>query len=207
MEQHRARFPQIRIGSRWYSTLWPLIGLTIAGLVVIIAICQQLRHYEWMQSFIDTYPGTATTFAPAVESGFPAWLRWQHLLNAVFMLFIIRAGLQILADHPRLYLNSGSTPGTDWLRLRGPIPADRLDQSRPDRVWTAKDDSVALPKWLGIPGIRHSIGLARWWHFSFDALWLLNGAIFYVLLFSTDQWKRLIPRSWDVFPNALSTGI
>lgn len=78
MEQHRARFPQIRIGSRWYSTLWPLIGLTIAGLVVVIAICQQLRHYEWMQSFIDTYPGTATTFAPAVESGFPAWLRWQQ---------------------------------------------------------------------------------------------------------------------------------
>ena len=23
-----------------------------------------------------------------------------------------------------------------------------------------------LPGWLGIPGIRHSIGLARWWHFS-----------------------------------------
>ena len=28
-----------------------------------------------------------------------------------------------------------------------------------------------------------------------------------VLLFSTDQWKRLIPRSMDVFPNALSTAL
>ena len=77
----------------------------------------------------------------------------------------------------------------------------------PKRVWTAKQDSVALPKQLGIPGIRHSIGLARWWHFSFDLLWLINGVVFYVLLFSTDQWKRLVPTSWDVFPNAVSTAL
>ncbi len=38
-----------------------------------------------------------------------------------------------------------------------------------------------------------------------DALWLLNGVIFYVLLFATGRWERLIPTSWDVFPNALST--
>ena len=28
--------------------------------------------------------------------------------------------------------------------------------------------------------------------------------IFYVLLFATGQWRRLVPTSWDVFPNALS---
>jgi len=28
-----------------------------------------------------------------------------------------------------------------------------------------EDDSVTLPGWLGIPGIRHSIRLARWRHF------------------------------------------
>lgn len=70
---------------------------------------------------------------------------------------------------------------------------------------TAKDDSVTLPKWLGIPGVRHSIGLARWWHFSFDVLWMLNGMIFYVLLFTTYQWQRLLPTSWEIFPNALAT--
>jgi len=58
---------------------------------------------------------------------------------------------------------------------------------------------------VGLPGLRHSIGLARWWHLSVDALWLLNGVIFYVLLFATGRWERLIPTSWDVFPNALST--
>ncbi|GAA4683284.1 molybdopterin-dependent oxidoreductase [Gordonia humi] len=207
LPQHKARLPQIRIGTRWYNPWLALIVVSAVGALVFIAICQQLRQYDWMQSFMDTYPGTSDSYAQTVDSGFPAWLRWQHLLNAIFMLFIIRAGIQILADHPRLYLNSGSTPGTDWLRIRGPIPADRLDQSRPDKVWTAKDDAVALPKWLGIPGIRHSIGLARWVHFSFDLLWLINGTVFVVLLFVTDQWHRLIPTSWTVFPNALSAAI
>src|SRR5262249_43657599 len=64
-----------------------------------------------------------------------------------------------------------------------------------------------LPGWLGIPGIRHSIGLARWWHFSFDFLWILTGVAFYVLLFSTGQWRRLVPVNWNVIPNAISTAV
>jgi len=116
-----------------------------------------------------------------------------------FMLFIIRAGIQILADHPRLYWKRDCTPGTDWFRFQRPVPAGR--------VWTAKDDSVTLPTWLGIPGLRHTIDLARWWHLSVNLLWTLNGIAFYALLFSTDQWHRLVPITWDVFPNALSTAI
>ncbi len=195
--------PAIRIGRRWVSTAW-LVPLTIAALIVGVAIAQHLRQHEWMQEFILRYPGTSAPRG-GIEPGLPGWLRWSHLFNIVFMMFIIRAGLQILADHPRLYLNSGSTPGTAWLRLRGPIPADRLDPAEPTRVWTAKDDSVSLPKWLGIPGVRHTIGLARWWHFTFDTLWLLNGVVFYVLLFATGQWRRIVPQSWDVIPNAAST--
>ncbi|KUM09360.1 oxidoreductase [Mycolicibacterium neoaurum] len=198
-----AAVPAIRIGRRWVSTAW-LVPLTIAALIVGVAIAQHLRQHEWMQEFILRYPGTSAPRG-GIEPGLPAWLRWSHLFNIVFMMFIIRAGLQILADHPRLYLNSGSTPGTAWLRLRGPIPADRLDPAEPARVWTAKDDSVSLPKWLGIPGVRHTIGLARWWHFTFDTLWLLNGIVFYVLLFATGQWRRIVPQSWDVIPNAAST--
>lgn len=207
LPQNKAQLPQVRIGRRWYNTAFPLIVLGVVGLLVAVAIAQQLRQYDWMKDFIDTYPGTSTSYAAAVESGFPAWLRIQHLLNIFFMMFIIRAGWQILADHPRLYLNSGSRPGSDWLRIRGPIPEDRLDQSKPETVWTAKDDAVALPKWFGLPGIRHSIGLARWWHFSFNLLWLVNGIIFMILLFSTDQWQRIVPTSWEVFPNALSTAV
>ena len=78
------------------------------------------------------------------------------------MLFIMRAGLQILADHPRLYWGRDCTPGTDWFRFQVPVPKGR--------IWTAKDDSVTLPTWLGIPGLRHTLGLSRWWHFSVNLL-------------------------------------
>lgn len=202
----RAQLPSIRIGRRWFSSLW-LVPLGVAGLVLSIAVVREMARYGWFHEFIARYPGTSTQYVEPVESGFPWWLRWQHFFNLLFMMFIIRAGLQILADHPRLYLNAGSKPDTEWLRLRGPVPRDRRDSNDADTVWTAKEDSVALPKQLGIPGFRHSIGLARWWHFSFDLLWLVNGLVFVVLLFGTDQWKRLVPTSWDVFPNAVSTAL
>ena len=74
-------------------------------------------------------------------------------------------------------------------------------------MWTSKDDSVTLPELARHPGVRHSIGLARWWHFSIVLLWTINGVAFYVLLFCTGQWLRLVPVTWDVFPAALSTAI
>lgn len=205
LPEEKAEVPSVRVGKRWVSTLW-LVPITLVGLMVAIAAAQQLRLYPWMKSFIAEYPGSAG-YAPEITTGLPWWLRWQHFFNLVFMMFIIRAGVQILAEHPRLHLDAGSRPGKEWFRMRGPVPADRIDPDDPAKAWTAKDDTVALPPWLGIPGFRHSIGLARWFHFGFDLLWLVNGAIFYVLLFSTGEWKRVVPTSLDVFPNALSTAI
>jgi DMSO/TMAO reductase YedYZ molybdopterin-dependent catalytic subunit/thiosulfate reductase cytochrome b subunit len=206
LAQNRAQLPSVRIGRRWFSSLW-LVPLGIVALVLSIAVVREMTRYGWYQGFIARYPGTSTDYVDPVASGFPWWLRWQHFLNLLFMMFMIRAGLQILADHPRLYFTIASKPDTEWMRLRDAVPADRRDPEDPQRVWTAKMDSVALPKHLGLPGIRHTIGLARWWHFTFDMLWLINGVVFMVLLFSTDQWKRLIPTSWDVFPNAASTAL
>jgi methionine sulfoxide reductase catalytic subunit len=191
-----AMVPRIRIGKRWINVLWALpIGAAV--LIVMIAVAQALRDVPAVEAFIQRYPGGAQA-QPAV-SGFPGWMRLQHFLNMLFMFFIIRAGIQILADHPRLYWNRDCTPGTEWFRFLHPVPTDR--------IWTAKDDAVTLPGWLGIPGLRHSIGLARWWHFSVNLLWTLNGIAFFVLLFVTDQWQRLVPLTWEVFPNALSTAI
>lgn len=200
-----ARIPEVRIGQRWVSVLW-FLPIGAAALIVGTAVAQHLRGIPTVEHFIETYPGVGA-FQPPVDSGFPGWLRVLHFLNLLFMAFIIRSGLQILAEHPRLQVDAGSTPGREWLRLRGPVPVDRMVQSPPERAWTARDDTLTLPRWLGLPGIRHSIGLARWWHFSFDMLWVLLGAVFYVLLFSTGQWERLVPRNLDVFPNALSTGV
>jgi DMSO/TMAO reductase YedYZ molybdopterin-dependent catalytic subunit/thiosulfate reductase cytochrome b subunit len=188
--------PHVRIGQRWINILW-VVPLILILLVPAVIIAQHLRTMPAVQAFIAHYPGD--TSSRAVYSGFPLWLRILHFLNLFFMMFIIRAGIQILADHPRLYWNRNSTPGTEWFRFQHAVPQDR--------AWTSKDDSVSLPKWLGIPGIRHSVGLARWWHFSFDLLWVINGIIFYVLLFSSDQWQRVVPTDWSVFPNALSTAL
>ncbi|WP_215730388.1 hypothetical protein [Rhodoglobus vestalii] len=106
------------------------------------------------------------------------------------MIFTIRSGITILADHPRLYLPRHSTPGKDWFRIQKPIPTDPL--------CTAKQDSITLPDGVGLPGRRHSIGLARRWHLGIDTLWLLNGLIFTVLIFAIGQWMRLVPMSWNV---------
>jgi sulfoxide reductase catalytic subunit YedY len=119
--------PRVRLGQRWISMLWAL-PIGTAALVVLIAMAQSLRELPQVKAFIVQHPGIAQG-APSIDSGFPWWLQLQHFLNMFFMLFIMRAGLQILADHPRLYWGRDCTPGTDWFRFQVPVPKGR--------VWTA----------------------------------------------------------------------
>jgi thiosulfate reductase cytochrome b subunit len=65
-------------------------------------------------------------------------------------------------------------------------------EKRPTVFWTSKR-----------PGAS-KISLALWFHQSLDILWLVNGAVFIVVLFASGQWLRIVPTSWEVFPNALS---
>ena len=64
-------------------------------------------------------------------------------------------------------------------------------QQKPPAFWTPKRG-----------GKKISINL--WLHQSLDVLWLANGLIFVVLLFASGHWMRIVPTSWEVFPNALS---
>lgn len=48
------------------------------------------------------------------------------------------------------------------------------------------------------------VSLNLWAHTCLDVLWLVNGAVFVVLLFVSGHWARIIPTSWEVFPNAVS---
>jgi thiosulfate reductase cytochrome b subunit len=190
--------PHVRIGrSKWFNLLW-LLPIALLLLLVSVAVAQGLRNTPAVQRFIVRHPGTLPA-SQAGSPGLPWWVEAQHFLNVFFMIFIVRSGVQILADHARLYWTRHCTPGRDWFRLQRPVPADPL--------WTAKQDSISLPKHVGLPGLRHSIGLARWWHLGVDVLWLVNGLVFYVLLFSTDQWRRIVPTSWEVFPSAASVMI
>ena len=66
-------------------------------------------------------------------------------------------------------------------------------QQKPPAYWSSKRS----PK----------VSINLWLHQSLDILWLINGAAFVVLLFATGHWMRLVPTSWDVFPNAISAGL
>jgi thiosulfate reductase cytochrome b subunit len=146
------------------------VGLVIAAAVAAI-IARMLVSTGEVQNFLVTYPGEI----PLPESapvGFPAWLGWQHFLNAFFIGLIIRSG---------------------WLV--------RTTQ-RPPASWTR--NNTGLIKTKGSPN-RFSLDL--WFHLSMDAFWVLNGVVFIVLLFSTGQWTRIVPTSWEIVPNALSAAL
>ena len=49
--------------------------------------------------------------------------------------------------------------------------------------------------------------LVRHWHFFSIAFWIANGAAYYILLFTSDEWHRLIPTSWSIFPQAFHTAL
>ena len=132
---------------------------------------------------------------PAGPEGFPGWLRLAHFGNLLLMVFLVRSGLSILMDHPRLYWNDHCTPGSDWIRFT-PLEVPR------DRAWTSKDDSRFLTPWLGLPGNRHTVGIARHWHFLAAFFWLANGVIYVMLLVASGHWRRLIPTDVAAFSEA-----
>jgi DMSO/TMAO reductase YedYZ molybdopterin-dependent catalytic subunit/thiosulfate reductase cytochrome b subunit len=152
-------------------------------------------YVQWAVLGLPAIPAGAQPPPVGAPQGFPWWLRVTHYVNFLFLILLIRSGLQVLMDHPRLYWNVHCTPGTEWLRLT-PVVVPK------DRVWTAKDDARYLSPWIGLPGKRHTIGMARHWHFLSVLFWVVNGFIFVGLLFAGNQWRRLVPTSWKIIPDA-----
>jgi thiosulfate reductase cytochrome b subunit len=120
---------------------------------------------------VTDYPGHSE-LPDNAPVGFPAWLAWQHFLNAFFLLLIIRTGWQVRTT------------------------------TRPSGHWTRNNKGLIRTK-----NAPTKISLELWFHLTLDALWILNGLVFAVLLFATGQWMRIVPTSWDVFPNALSAAL
>ncbi|HEX5503794.1 MAG TPA: molybdopterin-dependent oxidoreductase [Thermomicrobiales bacterium] len=127
---------------------------------------------------------------------FPLWLRLTHYINLLFIGLLIRSGIQILAAHPRLYWNNGCTPRTEWLKF-----TKKVVPTEPGVIYTAHEDQIAVSPLLGMPGEKN-LGMGRHWHGVSNTLWLLNGVIYVLLLFTTGEWQRLIPTSWSIFPGA-----
>ena len=72
-------------------------------------------------------------------------------------------------------------------------------KKRPDAFWTRSNAGLLRTK-----AAPRRMGINVWWHLVMDALWTLNGVVLMVLLFATGQWMRIVPTSWDIFPNAVS---
>jgi thiosulfate reductase cytochrome b subunit len=74
--------------------------------------------------------------------------------------------------------------------------------SRPKANWTRNNKGLIRTK-----NPPSKISLDLWFHLTMDALWILNGIVFMVLLLATGQWIRIVPTSWDILPNALSAAL
>jgi DMSO/TMAO reductase YedYZ molybdopterin-dependent catalytic subunit/thiosulfate reductase cytochrome b subunit len=180
----KAASPWIR-----FSTVGPIVAPLV---VAVIA-----AYIEWFTVGLPSIPaaGPATPQTATLPYGFPGWIGITHYINLLFIVLLVRSGVQILMDHPRLYWNVHCTPGTEWVRFTPvEVPLDRL--------YTAKDDARYLTPWIGLPGGWHTLGLARHWHFISALFWILNGAVYVSLLFLSGHWRRIVPTSWDVIPNA-----
>lgn len=126
---------------------------------------------------------------------FPVWMRITHLVNIIFMVFLIRSGLEILGTHPKLYWNDHSKPGTEWARFtKKTMPKDKL--------YDTLDEEESYSSIVSMPG-HSQLGLGRHWHFFSVLAWILTGLVYVVLLFATGQWLRFWPYSWEIFPRAV----
>ncbi|HLI69923.1 MAG TPA: molybdopterin-dependent oxidoreductase [Ktedonobacteraceae bacterium] len=174
--------------------LVPAFFIIAAFGLAFIACARWLYTLPAVQAFMTAFPGVP--LHSSVRPGYSLLVRITHLLTFFYLLFMVRSGINILFDHPRLYGNIHCTPGTEWIRWRGDVPKDRL--------WNSKDDSVTVPRWLGLPGGRHTLGISRHWHFLFAFLFVLTGVSFIVLQFALGEWQRLVPTNWRLFPEAVT---
>lgn len=185
-------YPQDR---QFFVGLKPNVALLSgAGLAGITGIA-------WIQFLVFGLPPDPSLALPPVTEaavkGFPAWLILCHWVNFFFLVILIRSGLSILMDHPRLYWNNGSRPGSEWLKFTAKNVSEH-------ELWTAKDDARYISPVIGLPGYRHTVGIARGWHFIHVPFFVLNGIAFVSLLFAGNQWQRVVPSSWQILPDAWS---
>ncbi len=128
---------------------------------------------------------------------FPFWLRFAHFINLIFIILLIRSGIEILSALPKLYWHDDARPGKEWIKFtKKKFPPDFKK-----RVWEAHEEEESFSSWIALPGHKN-LGMGRHWHFFSIIFWILNGAAYFILLFTSDEWQRLVPTSWSIFPDA-----
>lgn len=75
-----------------------------------------------------------------------------HLINLFCLIILIRSGIQILYDHPKLYWTDHTRDDNWWLRFGKKVQPK-------NKLWTARDEAEVPPKRvLALPGGEHNLG-------------------------------------------------
>lgn len=87
------------VDRRWIVAV---VVLVVAAVAVVL-VARLIRATPAGTAFVHAYPGAAPLPAGA-PVGFPAWLAWQHGLNALFLLLTVRSGWRLhRADRPTVF--------------------------------------------------------------------------------------------------------
>jgi methionine sulfoxide reductase catalytic subunit len=125
---------------------------------------------------------------------YPLWLRATHFFDVLFLSLLARSGIEILSAHPQFYWNDDCTPGSEWLTLS-------KTKKSADQLHTADDEGISISPWIALPGRKH-FDLGRHWHFVSVVGWVGTGLVYVVMLLVVSEWRRLIPTSWHIVPEA-----
>lgn len=121
-----------------------------------------------------------------------------HLINLFCLIILIRSGIQILYDHPKLYWTDHTSDENWWIRF------GKIKQPK-DKLWTARDEAEAPPNHvIALPGGEEGFGAGRHWHFTAAIIWVITGIIYIGFMLFSGEWSRLIPTSWNIFPEAMT---
>ena len=118
--------------------------------------------------------------------------------KSLCLILLIRSGIQILFDHPKLYWTDDTKDDNHWLRFGKKImPKDKL--------WTSLDEAEdpglgSSARWQPQFRICATLALYNSYHLGSNGSLILHG----FLLFS-GQWQRLIPTDFGVFSRAIDT--
>jgi DMSO/TMAO reductase YedYZ molybdopterin-dependent catalytic subunit/thiosulfate reductase cytochrome b subunit len=126
----------------------------------------------------------------------PVWVAATHFLNILLLTLLARSGIEVLSALPKLYLSDHCPPGREIVRFSKKVFC--ADSREP---WSSLDEEESWSPVIALPG-RKNLGLGRHWHFMTVQFWILTGLVYVTLLFASGEWRRLVPTSWSVVPDA-----
>ncbi|UKA60496.1 cytochrome b/b6 domain-containing protein [Arthrobacter sp. FW306-2-2C-D06B] len=123
------------VGSRWFKPA--VFGLlAIMALLVVVLLAKWARTLSPVQEFLLDYPGHSDLLSGA-PTGLPAWMGWQHFLNAFFIVLIVRSGWLVrTTTRPKAYWTRNNK---GLIRTKNPPSKISLDlwfHLSLDALWT-----------------------------------------------------------------------